>query len=81
MTLFEMTAQVFFFFLAGFETSASAGGYAFYELAKNPDVQTKLRQEINNALEKSGGKITYEALSSIEYLTYVIDGVVLLHID
>lgn len=34
--------------------------YAFYELAKQPEIQEKLRFEIKNALEQNNGKITQD---------------------
>lgn len=39
-----------------------------YELALNPDVQTKLRQEISNGLMQNNGKLTYELLCEFKYL-------------
>lgn len=46
----EVVAQCFLFFVAGFETTASTLTYAFYELAKNQDVQDRLANEIEAAL-------------------------------
>jgi len=45
-----------------------------YELAVNPDIQTKLRKEIDTTLEKSGGQVTYDAVQGMKYLGKVIDG-------
>lgn len=33
---------------------------AFYELAKQPDIQEKLRAEIKSALEETDGQITQD---------------------
>jgi cytochrome P450 family 6 len=60
--------------LAGFETSSTTLSFCLYELAVNPDIQTKLREEIDVTLEKMGGKITYDGVQSMKYLGQVIDG-------
>ena len=44
----------------------------------NPDIQTKVRKEINTTLGKYDGKINYEAIQSMNYLGKVIDGKFLL---
>ncbi|KMY88335.1 LOW QUALITY PROTEIN: uncharacterized protein Dsimw501_GD22640 [Drosophila simulans] len=67
----QMAAQVFVFFVAGFETSSSNMSYALFELAKNQDVQQKLRMEINDSLAKHG-KLTYEAMMEMPYLDQTI---------
>ena len=42
----EMVDQVAIFFLAGHETSASALAWAFYLLAENQEVQTRIAEEV-----------------------------------
>ncbi|XP_043279817.1 probable cytochrome P450 6a14 [Venturia canescens] len=66
-----MAAQLFVFFLAGFETSSSTMSNAFYELALNPMVQKKLREEIKSEMDKTGGVIDYESIKSLKYLDMV----------
>ncbi|XP_034477529.1 cytochrome P450 6g1-like [Drosophila innubila] len=68
-----LVAQASVFFTAGFETSSSAMSFGLLELAKQPVLQDRLRQEINEALLKDGGKLTYETINSLEYLTMVVD--------
>jgi len=67
----DITAQAVVFFAAGFDTSSTLMSYITYELAVNPDIQQKLVQEIDSALEKCNGDITYEALLGIKYLDMV----------
>lgn len=74
LTLWEIAAQAFIFFLGGYETSSTAGSFCMYELAVNQDVQDKLRKEIEEVLEKHGGKITYEATQEMKYTEQVING-------
>lgn len=70
----QLAAQVFVFFIAGFETSSTTSSFALYELAQNPDIQEIARKEIMSVLEKHEGKITYECISEMTYLTQIIEG-------
>nr|ABV48810.1 cytochrome P450 CYP6A5v2 [Musca domestica] len=72
LTLEQMAAQTFVFFLAGFETSSTTMSFALYELAKHPEVQEQLRKEIRESLEKTKGELTYESLHEMQYLEQVI---------
>lgn len=69
-----MIAQSVVFFFGGLETLTRALGYAAYELAINPDVQEKLRNEIDTALEDCDGKLDYEQLVEMNYLNMVVSG-------
>ncbi|EFA05693.2 cytochrome P450 6BK13 [Tribolium castaneum] len=73
LTLDEITAQSFIFFLAGFETSSTTMTFALYELAKNSEVQEKVREEVLAVLGKHGGKITYEAIQDMKYMNQVLN--------
>ncbi|XP_063929830.1 cytochrome P450 6a8-like [Zophobas morio] len=73
LTLDEIAAQVFLFFAAGFETSSTTMTFALYELARNPEIQKKLREEICQILERHDGKITYDSLTEMKYLGQVMD--------
>ncbi|CAH1400041.1 unnamed protein product [Nezara viridula] len=66
-----MAAQCFVFLFAGFETSSSVQSFCLYELAINPDIQTRVKKEIDEIIEKHGG-LTYQAVYEMEYLDMVI---------
>jgi len=60
------------FFIAGFDTSESLLTFTAYELAINPEIQERLYDEVDNTMDKYGGKFTYEAIASMNYLDMVI---------
>ncbi|XP_014221929.1 cytochrome P450 6k1-like [Trichogramma pretiosum] len=69
----QLIAQAAIFFTGGFETSSTTMSFALYELANNPDVQQKLREELLDVLEMNNGKVTYDMLmNSLPYLEMVI---------
>jgi cytochrome P450 family 6 len=69
-----LASQAFIFFVAGFETSSSALSFCLHELALNPEVQERLRNEIDSTLEKYEGKITYDGIQSMSYIDKVLAG-------
>lgn len=46
----------------------------FYELAKNPECQQKLRDEVNAVLEKHKGEFSHETLKDMTYLEACVSG-------
>ena len=73
-TFEQAAAQCFIFFFAGFETSSSTMQFSLYELAINPDLQKKLRSEIDRILAKYDGKLTYEGIQEMDLLDRVVAG-------
>ncbi|GAB0087599.1 Cytochrome P450 [Sergentomyia squamirostris] len=73
MTFNEMAAQAFIFFFGGFETTAMSMQYCCAQLALNPDIQERARQETREVLHKYNGEITYEATQELTYLKQCID--------
>lgn len=74
MTVNEIAAEVFLFFLAGFETSANALTFALYVLAQEQEIQEKGRQEIQDVLKKHGNQLNFESLSEMKYIGQILDG-------
>lgn len=74
LTINELAAQAFLFFVAGFETSSAVISFCLYELAKNPAVQAKVHDDIDRVLNEHDGQLTYESLMEMKYLDYCLDG-------
>lgn len=59
-------------FFAGHETTASSLVWALYELARHPEYQTKVRDEIKatraRVAERGDGELTIADLDSMQYL-------------
>lgn len=70
----DITSQALIFFVAGFESTATAMGFMIMEMAANPDVQETLRQEIDSVMIDCNGKLTYEAVAGMKYLDQVVSG-------
>ncbi|EDV35650.2 LOW QUALITY PROTEIN: uncharacterized protein Dana_GF12579 [Drosophila ananassae] len=71
LTIEQIAAQAFVFFVAGFETSSSTMAFCLYELALQPNIQDRVREEIETVLGKSD-KISYDAIAEMTYLEQVI---------
>lgn len=74
LTFNEIAGQTFLFFAAGFETSATTLTFCLYELAKNPEMQAKTRNVIEEAYKKHDGKFTYEMMMDLPYIDQIFDG-------
>lgn len=76
LTVTEIAAQAFVFFLAGFETSSTTLTFALYELCQpnNEHIQDRARAEIDDVLAKYDGQLTYEGLNEMPYIDQIING-------
>jgi len=73
-TMDDLTAQVFVFFGAGFETSSSTMSFCMFELARNKDIQRKVQEEIDRVMKTAGSDgISYDHLAEMKYLDCCID--------
>lgn len=67
----EAISHAFSFFIEGFETSSGVMALALYSLAKNIDIQQRLREEVRDVL---GNEFSFDALQSMTYLECVVMG-------
>jgi cytochrome P450 family 6 len=48
--------------------------FALYELARHPEIQQNLREEILLVMSKHDGKLTYDGIQGMSYLDRVVSG-------
>ncbi|XP_031630426.1 probable cytochrome P450 6a13 [Contarinia nasturtii] len=68
----ELAGYALAMFVDSYETSSGVLGFAIYELARNPDIQDRLHEEITEVLAKYDNKFTFEVLHEMEYLDNII---------
>lgn len=74
LTLTEMTARAFVFYIAGFETTSTTIAFCLFEIARNEEIQRRVHEEIDETLAKYDGKLTYDSIAAMKYLESCIDG-------
>lgn len=72
LSLNEVVAQAFVFFLGGFETSSTTMSFCLYELSLNEEIQERARQNVQLAIAKHGG-FNYDAIMDMHYLEQCIN--------
>lgn len=73
LSMDDIIAQGFLFFLAGFDSSSGLMKFMAHELAINSEIQAKLQAEVDN-LYKNGENVDdfYEKLTELKYMDMVI---------
>ncbi|XP_067205417.1 cytochrome P450 9e2-like [Linepithema humile] len=71
LTTEDMISQAFSFFFGGFDSVSTSMCFAAHEIAVNPNIQAKLREEIDQVLQTTNGNLTYEAVNEMQYLNAV----------
>lgn len=74
ITYDDIMAQALMFFLGGFETIATSLSFTVYELALHPDIQERLREEIDDIWSEHNDKLSYDAIAHMKYMDMVISG-------
>ncbi|KAK0420383.1 hypothetical protein QR680_014649 [Steinernema hermaphroditum] len=70
MTISEVVSQCLVFLLAGFDTTANSLAYASFCLAKSPEVQRRVQEEIDEFCVDS--EVTYEQLQKLTFMDKVV---------
>ncbi len=78
-----MVATAMVMMVAGYDTTAMTLSYVCYELAKNPDIQDRLREEVDEAYAKKEDEdcpaLDYQDVQFLEYLDQTINEALRLH--
>ncbi|KAF5284960.1 hypothetical protein FQA39_LY16915 [Lamprigera yunnana] len=72
LSINEVTAHSFVFFIAGFETSSTTITFSLFELAQNYVMQQMVRTEVKEISARYNNQITYESLKEMTYLDQVV---------
>lgn len=72
LTMNEMIAQVYIFFIAGFDTTSATTSLTMFELTKHPEIQDKIFEEVQDVLARHNGEMTYDAVMEMTYLEKVV---------
>ncbi|XP_014250631.1 probable cytochrome P450 6a14 isoform X1 [Cimex lectularius] len=62
-----MVGQAFVFLTAGFEATAIIMNMTFYQLSKNPGIQERVREEINEKVREYGS-LSFDSVKDMTYL-------------
>eukprot|EP01027_Heterolobosea_sp_BB2_P010728 GEZU01015712.1.p1 GENE.GEZU01015712.1~~GEZU01015712.1.p1 ORF type:complete len:466 (-),score=133.14 GEZU01015712.1:1077-2414(-) len=73
----ELKGDMLIFLFAGHDTTSTALTFALYELARHPEIQEKLRNEIDSVIGKRDP--TYDDLPNLVYTLAVIEEAMRLH--
>uniref|UniRef100_A0A6P7GFV2 Cytochrome P450 9e2-like n=1 Tax=Diabrotica virgifera virgifera TaxID=50390 RepID=A0A6P7GFV2_DIAVI len=68
----DIAAQAFFFYLAGFDNVATLLCFCCYEIVVNPEIQDRLRAEVQESFDKCGGAVTYDTINELKYFGMVL---------
>ncbi|KAM6424356.1 cytochrome P450 3A13-like [Liasis olivaceus] len=74
----EILVQAIIFIFAGYKTISKTLCYLKYELAIHPDVQQKLKEQIDEFLSNEA-PVTYDTLMQMDYLDTVISETLRMH--
>lgn len=69
----DLLAQCLLFFFVGFEVMSASLCFLTYELCRNPEVQSKLYEEVSAVEQELQGKpLNYNMLAKMKYMDLVI---------
>ncbi|XKL67046.1 hypothetical protein PGB90_010466 [Kerria lacca] len=68
-----IASNMFVFFFAGFETISTTLSFCLYEMALNPEIQEKVRNEVERVRESHNGVIDFDSLARLTYMEMVLE--------
>ena len=76
----EIVATAFVILVAGYDTTGSLLSYACYELAKNVEIQDRLRQEVESIMDGECNDLKFEDVQKMTYMDQVLNETLRLHV-
>ena len=76
---FSIVATALVIMVAGYDTTGSTLAFTCHELAKYPEIQDKVREEVTDILDGKDGDIAYEDLQKMTYMDQVLSEVLRYH--
>lgn len=73
LSIEQISAQCFIFFIAGYETSSNTLSFCLYELAINEEIQEKARLSVQDVYAKHKNRLTFESLNELHYLEQCVN--------
>jgi len=70
----DIAAQALTFFTDGYETSSTALAVLLRDLACNPEVQKRLREEVDSVTARHNGQLDLDIIQEMQYLDMVVQG-------
>lgn len=70
----ELAGHSLSLFIEGFETSSSVAAFTLYELARNPEWQERIYDEVVSVSDRHENKFTYEALQEMNLVECAVHG-------
>lgn len=67
-----IVATAIVFLVAGYDTTGTTMAYACYQLSKCPDIQDRLRAEVEDQCGDSNEQLTYDNIQDMPYLDQII---------
>merc|ERR1719381_264980 len=67
----DVFAAAFVIMVAGYDTTGSLLAFASYQIAKNPEIQERLRQEVEDVIGMSD-QLKYEDVQKMNYMDQVL---------
>lgn len=73
LSMEQATAQAFFYFIAGYETTSTTLTFCIYELSQNQELQEKARQHVMSVLNRGNCELTYESVNELDYIEKIVN--------
>lgn len=72
LTMNQVAAHSFFYFVAGYETTSTTLTFCIYELSQNQDLQERARKEVLATLSRNENQLTYKAIDELNFLDQIV---------